>query len=55
MDNKPSHVFRCEIYGQYINVRKTNKPVQFSLAVLEIIVNAEPTSKSVDKELNCRN
>ena len=40
-----THVFRCEIYGQYINVKKTNRPVLYGLGIAEIIVNAEPTSK----------
>ncbi len=49
MSAKPSHVFRCEIYGQHINLKKTNKPVLYTLAIHEIIVNVEPTSEYRNK------
>ena len=45
MDTVESHVFRCEIYGRYINLKKANKPVLHCLAISEIMVNTEPTSK----------
>ena len=44
MNNKPSHVFRCEIYGRFINLKKTNTPVLYGLAIREIMINVEPTS-----------
>ena len=39
------HVFRCEIYGQYINIKKSNQPALYPVSLAEVIVNAEPTSK----------
>jgi hypothetical protein len=47
MTTIPTHVFRCELYGRYINVKKTNQPVPYLLAIAEFIVNAEPTSKYI--------
>lgn len=39
------HVFRCEIYGRYINIKKSNQPLLYPVSLAEVIVNAEPTSK----------
>ncbi|CAB3990373.1 partial [Paramuricea clavata] len=43
MNNIPKHTFRCERYGRYVTVKKTDIPVQYHLIFLEVLVNKEPT------------
>ena len=44
LDNLSRYVYRCELYGRYVNVKKTVIPASL-LAIQEVLVNKEPTSK----------
>ena len=45
LDNLSRYVYRCELYGRYVNVKKTDIPAATLLVILEVLVNKEPTSK----------
>ena len=45
MNSIPKHTFRCELYGKFVTVKKANPPVKHAFALLEVMVNKEPTSK----------
>ena len=41
----PKHIFRCEVYGQYVTIKKKTSTPLFHLSLLEVMVNKEPTRK----------
>ena len=44
LDNLSRYVYRCELYGRYVNVKKTDIPAASLLVILEVLVNKEPTT-----------
>lgn len=44
LSNLPGHTYRCELYGRYVNVKKSAIPRVHILVVQEVLVNQEPTS-----------
>ncbi|CAB4012629.1 Hypothetical predicted protein [Paramuricea clavata] len=44
LSNLPSHVYRCELYGRYVNVKKSEIPTVYILSLQEVFVNKEPTT-----------
>lgn len=45
LDSIPKYIFRCEIYGRYVTIKKANIPAASPLIFLEVMINKEPTSK----------
>ena len=48
MNSVPKHVFRCELYGKVVTVKKDNAKAANRLALLEVMVNKEPSRKLVN-------
>ncbi|CAB3988800.1 Hypothetical predicted protein [Paramuricea clavata] len=44
LSDLPRHVYRCELYGRYVNVKKSNIPTVYILILQEVFVNKEPTT-----------
>lgn len=44
LNNVPRYKYRCQLYGRYVNVKKSDIPVENVLALQEVIVNEELNS-----------
>ncbi len=47
LDNLPGDVYRCEVHGRYVNVKKSDTTSDSFITIQEVLVNQEPTSKYI--------